>query len=84
MTTLDILCYSALGARVLLGLGQALTSLPSHFPALADTARLRMPMIYLGNGAVFLGLWWHQGGRPALARSRRGRGPADESRNTSG
>jgi len=41
---------TALGALVLLGIGQALTSLPSHLPVLADRVGLRIPLIYLGKG----------------------------------
>jgi drug/metabolite transporter (DMT)-like permease len=54
----------ALATLVILGVGQVLTSLPSHIPALTDTARLRMPLIYLGSGAVICAQWHHQGGRP--------------------
>jgi drug/metabolite transporter (DMT)-like permease len=55
---------AALAALLLLGAGQALMTLPSHVPALTDSARLRLPLLYLGNAAIILTLWGRQGGRP--------------------
>lgn len=55
----------ALATLVILGAGQVFTSLPSNIPALADTARLRMPLLYLGNGAILVAQWHRQGGRPS-------------------
>ncbi len=55
----------ALATLVILGVGQVLITMPSHIPALTDTARLRMPLIYFGNGAVIFALWHRQGGRPS-------------------
>jgi len=54
----------ALVALVLLGASQILSSLPSHIPALTDSARLRIPMFYLGNGAIMIVLWAQRGSRP--------------------
>ncbi len=54
----------ALTTLVILGVAQVLTTMPSYIPALTDTARLRMPLLYLGNGAVIVALWHRQGGRP--------------------
>lgn len=47
----------ALTAMLLLGLAQTIISLPSHIPEIADTARLRVPMFYLGHSIVYVGLW---------------------------
>jgi drug/metabolite transporter (DMT)-like permease len=54
----------ALSALALLGVGQVLSALPSYLPALADGARLRLPMFLLGNGSVMVVLWGRHGGRP--------------------
>jgi drug/metabolite transporter (DMT)-like permease len=55
----------ALAALGILGVQQSLTSLPSHMPALTDTARLRIPFMFLGNAAIILALWRRDGGRPS-------------------
>jgi drug/metabolite transporter (DMT)-like permease len=55
----------ALAALAILGLQQSLTSLPSHMPALTDRARLRIPLLFLGNAAIILALWGRDGGRPS-------------------
>lgn len=54
----------ALASLVILGAAQAFMTLPSHLPTLTDTANLRMPLLYLGNGAVIVALWHRCGGRP--------------------
>jgi drug/metabolite transporter (DMT)-like permease len=57
----------ALAALLTLGSAQALMTLPSHLPALVDTAQLRVPLLYLGHCVVYLG-WW--GRRPELPHRR--------------
>lgn len=54
----------ALAALALLGSGQTLSALPSYMPALIDAAHLRLPVFYLGNGAIMIVLWRRHGGQP--------------------
>ncbi len=50
----------ALAALFIFGIAQTIMSLPSHLPGLADTARLRVPLLYLGHCVVYLGWWWRK------------------------
>ncbi len=50
----------ALAALFIFGIAQTIMSLPSHLPGLTDTARLRVPLLYLGHSVVYLGWWWRK------------------------
>ncbi len=52
--------FLALAAMLIFGIAQTIMSLPSHLPGLTDTARLRVPLLYLGHCVVYLGWWWRK------------------------
>ncbi len=54
----------ALSVMLIFGLAQSVMSLPSHLPALTDTARLRVPCFYLGFGLFYFVVWARHPLRP--------------------
>ena len=59
------LCFVlALLALVIFGVQQTLTTVPSHLATMTDTMNLRIPLMYIGGGVVFVFLWLRKPVRP--------------------
>lgn len=54
----------ALSVMLIFGVSQSVMSLPSHLPALTDTARLRVPSFFLGFCLFFVVVWARHPLRP--------------------
>ncbi len=56
--------FLALMAMLIFGIAQTVMSLPSHLQGITDTARLRVPLLYIGHCVVYIAWWWRQPERP--------------------